>query len=153
MSSESLDCYILPSAGTPLLLPVETVSEVVAKPVIEQLESAPASWMKGHVNWRNQRLPVLSYAGLHDAKLKDKPADDEDALMVVLNPIPNAARKTYSGLFCHGEVKKITIEPNLEFSELSEKMDKRYVEAVVKIGDAEFIIPKLVALGVAFSYF
>jgi len=153
MSSESLDCYILPSAGTPLLLPVETVSEVVAKPVIEQLESAPASWMKGHVNWRNQRLPVLSYAGLHDAKLKDKPADDDDALMVVLNPIPNAARKTYSGLFCHGEVKKITIEPNLEFSELSEKMDKRYVEAVVKIGDAEFIIPKLVALGVAFSYF
>ena len=153
MSSESLDCYILPSAGTPLLLPVETVSEVVAKPVIEQLESAPASWMKGHVNWRNQRLPVLSYAGLHDAKLKDKPADDDDALMVVLNPIPNAARKTYSGLFCHGEVKKITIEPNLEFSELSEKMDKRYVEAVVKIGDAEFIVPKLVALGVAFSYF
>ena len=153
MSNESLDCYIVPSAGTSLLLPVETVSEIIAKPVIEPLESAPASWMKGHVNWRNQRLPILSYAGLHDVKLKDKSADSDDALMVVLNPIPNAARKTYSGLFCHGEVKKISVEPNLEFSELSEKLDKRYVEAVVKIGDTEFIIPKLVALGVAFSYF
>lgn len=153
MSTESLDCYILPSVGLPLLLPVESVSEVVAKPVIEQLSSAPASWMKGHVNWRNQRLPVLSYAGLHDAKLKDKPADAKDALLVVLNPIPNAARKTYSGLFCHGEVKRVSVEPNLEFSELPENMDKRYVEAVVKIGETEFIIPKLVALGVAFSYF
>jgi len=153
MTTEALDCYILPSAGTPLLLPVEAVSEIVAKPIIEELENAPASWMKGHVNWRNQRLPILSYAGLHDAKVKDKSPEEDDALMVVLNPIPNAARKTYSGLFCHGEVKRIGVEPNLKFSNLSEKMDKRYVEAVVKIGETEFIIPKLVALGVAFSYF
>jgi len=153
MSTQTLDCYILPSANMPLLIPVETVSEVIGKPEIEALENAPASWMKGHVNWRNQRLPVLSYAGLHDAKMKDKSEAEDDALLVVLNPIPNAARKTYSGLFCHGEVKRITVEPNLEFGEIPEKMDKRYVEAVVKVGDSEFVIPKLVALGVAFSYF
>lgn len=153
MSTQTLDCYILPSARMPLLLPVETISEVVAKPEIEMLAKAPASWMKGHVNWRNQRLPVLSYAGLHDAKSTDKSPSAKDALLVVLNPIPNAARKTYSGLFCHGEVKRITVEPNLEFGEIPENMDKRYVEAVVKIGNTEFIVPKLVALGVAFSYF
>jgi len=153
MSTQTLDCYILPSAHTPLLLPVETVSEVVAKPEIEMLENAPASWMKGHVNWRTQRLPVLSYDGLHDAKHKDKNANAADALLVVLNPIPNAARKTYSGLFCHGEVKRITVEPNMEFSDVSDHMDKRYVEAIVKIGETEFVVPKLVALGVAFSYF
>jgi chemosensory pili system protein ChpC len=153
MSTESLDCYILPSVNMPLLLPVEAVSEVVAKPEIETLEKAPASWMKGHVNWRNQRLPVLSYPGLHDAKLKDKDASAQDALLVVLNPIPNAARKTYSGLFCHGEVKRIEVEPNLEFGEIPDNMDKRYIEAIVKVGDTEFVIPKLVALGVAFSYF
>jgi chemotaxis signal transduction protein len=153
MSTQTLDCYILPSAKMPLLLPVETISEVVAKPEIEMLTKAPANWMKGHVNWRNQRLPVVSYAALHDAKLKDKSASASDSLLVVLNPIPNAARKTYSGLFCHGEVKKITVEPNLEFGEVPEDMDKRYIEAVVKIGGTEFIVPKLVALGVAFSYF
>ena len=153
MSTQILDCYILPSAKIPLLLPVETISEVVAKPQIEMLANAPASWMKGHVNWRNQRLPVLSYAGLHDAKSKDKSASAKDSLLVVLNPIPKAARKTYAGLFCHGEVRRITVEPDLEFGELPEGMDKRYVEAVVKIGDTAFIVPKLVALGVAFSYF
>lgn len=153
MTTETLDCYILPSAGLPLLLPVETVSEIVAKPEIEALESAPASWMKGHVSWRNQRLPVLSYSGLHDANKKEKSDKAKDSLLVVLNPIPNAARKTYAGLFCHGEVKKITVEPNLEFGSIPESMDKRYVEAVVKIGDSELVVPKLVALGVAFSYF
>ncbi len=153
MSTETLDCYILPSANAPLLLPVETVSEIVAKPQIEMLEKAPASWMKGHVNWRNQRLPVLSYAGLHDSKQKDKSAKAKDSLLVVLNPIPNAARKTYSGLFCHGEVKRISVEPNLEFGTVPENMDKRYVEAVIKLGEMELVVPKLVALGVAFSYF
>ena len=153
MSTETLDCYILPSVNMPLLLPVETISEVVAKPEVEMLENAPASWMKGHVNWRTQRLPVLSYDGLHDAAFKGKSDQADDSLLVVLNPIPNAARKTYSGLHCHGEVKRITVEPNMEFGEVPEDMDKRYVEAVVRIGGTDFIIPKLVALGVAFSYF
>lgn len=153
MSTETLDCYILPSAKIPLLLPVETISDVVAKPEIEMLTKAPASWMKGHVNWRNQRLPVVSYDSLHDAKLKTKSASADDSLLVVLNPIPNAARKTYSGLLCHGDVKKVTVEPNMGLGDVPEGMDKRYIEAVIKIGDTVFIVPKLVALGVAFSYF
>ena len=41
----------------------------------------------------------------------------------------------------------------MEFAEVPENMDKRYIEAVVKIGDRMLLIPKLVALGVAFSYF
>ena len=72
---------------------------------------------------------------------------------MVLNPIPNAARKSYSGLLCYGDVKRISVEENLEFSELPEGMDKRYVEAVIKVGDTDFVVPKLVALSVALSYF
>ena len=153
MAKETLACYILPTLPLPLLLPRDCVAQVVSEPQLQYLDNPPASWMKGHVNWRNQRLPVLSYPSLHDAKFKDKSVSAEDALLVVLNPIPNAARKTYAGLFCHGEVKRITVEPSLEFGEMPENADKRYVEAVVKIGGSEFLVPKLVALGVAFSYF
>ena len=148
---EKLDCYILPSAPLPIILPVESVSEVVAKPEVEALESAPASWMQGHVNWRNQRLQVISYASLHDADLDESGA--AKPILVVLNPIPNAARKSYSGLLCYGDVKRISVEENLEFSDLPEGMDKRYVEAVIKVGDTDFVVPKLVALSVALSYF
>lgn len=151
MSTQTLDCYILPSSPLPLMLPVECVSEIVAKPLVEKLSSAPASWMQGHVNWQTQRLPVLSYGGLHDPELDE--SNQKKPILVVLNPIPNAARKTYSGLMCYGDVKRITVEPNMAFSDLPEGLDKRYVEAVVRVGKSDFVVPKLVALGVAFSYF
>jgi len=134
-----------------MILPVESVSEVVAKPQIDALESAPAKWMQGHVNWRNQRIPVLSYAGLHDPELDETGA--AKPILVVLNPIPNAARKSYSGLLCYGDVKRISVEPSMVFADLPDGMDKRYVEAVIRVGDKEFAVPKLVALGVALSYF
>lgn len=135
---------------------------MVAKPLIEGLESAPAQWMQGHVNWRNQRLPVMDFGGLHtfaasaDGK-KDKSDKktkaSSDELLVVLNPIPGAARKAYSALLCRGDVQQVSLEPNLNFTDLPEGVDKRYVEAVIEIDQQTFIVPKLTAIAVAFSYF
>jgi hypothetical protein len=151
MSEQTIDCFILPSEPLPLLLPKECVASVMAKPEIDAMVKAPASWMRGHVNWENQRLPVLSYPALHnpesDESKKRKPH------LVVLNPIPNAARKTYSGLICYGDIQEVTLSPDLEFVDLPESVDKRYVDAIIKVGEKDFIIPKLAALGVAFSYF
>lgn len=162
MSSQTLDCYILPTAPKPLLLPSECVAEVVAKPEIEGLETAPAKWMQGHVNWRNQRLPVMDFGGLHtfaasgDGKKDDTKSQAPEGgteLLVVLNPIPGAARKAYSALLCKGDVQQVSIEPNLSFAELPEGVDKRYVDAVIEIDEQLFIVPKLTAIAVAFSYF
>ncbi len=159
MSSEKLDCYILPANPKPLLLPVECVAEVVAKPIVEELETAPAQWMQGHVNWRNQRLPVMDYSGLHalaggnKEQEKGKKSTKGDDLLVVLNPIPGAARKAYSALLCHGDVQQISVEPNLEFGETPDGTDKRYVESIIDIEGESFIVPKLTAVAVAFTYF
>ncbi len=160
MSSQTLDCYILPTAPRPLLLPLECVAEVVAKPIIEGLETAPAKWMQGHVNWRNQRLPVMDFGGLHAfaaGKTNEQEASDEEAdndeLLVVLNPIPGAARKAYSALLCRGVVQQISVEPNLSFADTPDGVDKRYVDAIIDIEGQSFIVPKLTAIAVAFSYF
>jgi chemotaxis signal transduction protein len=151
MSTQSLDCYILPSTPMPIILPVECVAEIVAEPVIEALTAAPASWMQGHVNWRNQRLPVMSYSGLHNPELDE--SKKSKPLLVVLNPIPGAARKAYSALLCFGDAQKIAVEPNLAFGEIPEGGDRRYIESVIKLDETEFIVPKLTSLSVAFSYF
>lgn len=134
-----------------MLLPKECIASVVAKPEIESIIDAPASWMQGHVNWENQRLPVLSFGALHDADLDESKKSKPH--LVILNPIPNAARKTYSGLICYGDIQEITLQPNLEFADTPESIDKRYIDAVIKIGETDFMVPKLAALGVAFSYF
>ena len=151
MSEQTIDCFILPSEPLPLLLPKECIASIMAKPVIDAMKKAPASWMRGHVNWENQRLPVLSYAALHNAEAdesgKNKPH------LVVLNPIPNAARKSYSGLICYGDIQEVTLSTDLEFVDLPESVDKRYVDATIKVGEQSFLVPKLAALGVAFTYF
>ena len=68
------------------------------------MNDAPANWMKGHVNWRNQRLPVLSFSSLQDASIDE--SRKKKPHLVVLNPIPHAARKAYSGLlwYCSGDL-------------------------------------------------
>jgi len=151
MSTQTLNCYIVPSFPTSLMLPVECVAEVGGKPEIEALENAPAKWMQGHVNWRNQRLPVISFDSLLDSDLDQ--SDKSNPILVVLNPIPNAARKAYSGMLCHGDVQKVTVEPDMEFGDSPSGGDRRYVEAVIKVGESDFVVPRLTALGVAFSYF
>lgn len=151
MSDQTIDCYIIPSAPAPLLMPVECIAEVTVKPLIEELSDASASWMIGHVNWRTQRLPVMSYETLHDPDFKSN--GQAEPHLVVLNPIPNAARKAYSGLLCHGEVKQITVDTTLDFSDLDGDIDRRYIDGMVKIGKDDYVVPKLAALGVAFSYF
>ena len=151
MSDQKIDCYIIPSAPLPMILPIECVAEIAAKPELKELSNAPAKWMKGHANWRNQRIPVLSYSLLLDASIDE--SRKKKAHLVVLNPIPHAARKAYSGLMCYGDIKQITVEPNMDFADKEGKIDRRYVDGIIKIGKKEFIVPKLAALGVAFSYF
>jgi len=151
MSDKKIDCYIIPSVPLSVILPVECVAEIAAKPVIEPLEEAPAKWMQGHANWHNQRIPVLSYASLQDSDVDESRKTEPH--IIVLKPIPNAARKAYSGLLCYGQIQQITVEPDIKSVEIPEEMDRRYVDGLVEVGDQTFIIPKLSSLGVAFSYF
>lgn len=150
MSDAKIDCYILPSVPLPMLLPVECVAEVIKNPVIESLSKAPANWMKGHVNWRNQRLPLMSYETLLDTGLEQ--SKQKQPCLVVLNAVPDAARKAYSGLLCDGDVNKISVDSKVDYADLPEGLDKRYVESVVRIDKKDFIIPKLTSLAVAFTY-
>jgi chemotaxis signal transduction protein len=150
MSNAKIECYVIPSLPLPVLLPVECVAEIVKKPIIEPLSKAPTSWMKGHVNWQNQRLPLMSFESL---LVKDvKQPDNTKPSMVVLNAIPDAARKAYSGLLCYGDIDIIEVDSKVEYAELPKELDKRYVESVLRFDKKEYIVPKLTSLAVAFTY-
>jgi len=151
MAKESVICYAIPALPHPLLIPVEGVAAVLKNPQLEKMSEARASWMRGHVTWNNQRLPVLSYTSLHDSKYDD--SKESNLNIVVLNPIPDAVRKAYSGLLCHGELQQVGIDDRSTFCDRPDNMDKRYIEGVLEQEGTIYIIPKLSALEVAFSYF
>jgi len=151
MVDKTLQCYAIPGQPLSILLPIECVAEVVANPDIVARKDAPVNWMHGQVNWQNQLVSVMSYSALHDTKLDE--SKKRKPHLVVLNPIPDAARKAYTSLICYGDIKELTIDSAAVYQEIPDDLDRRYVEAVVGIGDDSYVIPKLDALGVAFSYF
>jgi len=156
MSTDTVDCYILPAEPLPLLLPADCIADVVEYPEITALENVTANWMTGHVTWNNQRLSVMSYSALLDPTLnesKKRKSKKRRPHLVVLNPIPDAVRKAYTGIICYGDIEQVHIGSDVEFTALPEGVDKRYVDGVMQASEKQFIVPRLTALAVAFSYF
>ena len=151
MANNSIDLYVLPALPMPLVLPVECIAAVVDDPELQSMTAAQTNWMKGYVIWQNQHVPVISYSAL--LRPDQDESNIENAHLVVLNPIPDAARKAFSGLLCFGDVTQQSVQTDIEYDELPKDADRRYIDAVVKIDGQRYIIPKLTALGVAFSYF
>ena len=147
----TLQCYLIPCLPLPLLLPFECVAEIVEGPEIEALEKGAAPWMIGHTDWQSQRIPVMSYSALQNAEFD--PENRTDQFLVVLKPVPSAARKAFSGLICDGRINQIEVDQNVAMEKASVSVDNRYVEAVVSIAGEQYVIPKLSAISVAFSYF
>jgi len=151
MSDKEIQCYIIPSVPMPLLLPLECIAEIVAKPAVEPLNDAAESWMKGHVNWRNQHLPVISFSSLHDSSIDE--SFEKKPHLVVLNPIAKSSRKKYSGLLCYGDIEQVVVDRNLNYAHLDGDIDLTYIDGIVSLNKKDLIVPKLGALGDQYTKF
>lgn len=147
--NNSLSCYIIPGQDFDCIIPQSCVADVVAQPEVMRLEKASAGWIVGHCLWQHQRLSVLQLDKLLNAK---QDSEVKNAMLVVLTPIADSARLVYSSLLCDGDVKQIEIDSTAVFTDTPEGLDRRYVEKAVLFQDETYIIPKLPALAVAFSY-
>lgn len=147
-----MDCYQIPALPLPLLLPVECVADIVEAPTVTALKEARADWMVGSLVWENQRVSLLSFSALCSPTVEQTDTEQVGSI-VVLNPVPGAARQSYSGLACYSSVSKVVVNEQMEFVDMPDEVDRRYAEAAVSFDDQTYIIPKLSALAVAFSYF
>lgn len=59
-TSHILPCVMIPMSERQLLLPNVSVAEIVDCNHIEARDDAPV-WLLGDLDWRGQRLPVISY--------------------------------------------------------------------------------------------
>ncbi|HEW97842.1 MAG: hypothetical protein DRR16_25065 [Candidatus Parabeggiatoa sp. nov. 3] len=61
MSNDSVvRCLLIPIKGEQLLLPSAVIAEISPYKQHEQLDNNPPKWLLGVINWRNQRIPLLS---------------------------------------------------------------------------------------------
>lgn len=61
--SASITCMMLPIQARTLLVPLANIAEMAAVAPIFPDNSGP-NWFLGHYNWRNQRVPLISFERL-----------------------------------------------------------------------------------------
>lgn len=147
--NNTLSCYIIPGQDFDCIIPQSCVADVVVQPEITRLEKASAGWIIGHSLWQHQRLSVLQLDKLLNAKLD---TSVKRPMLAILTPIAGSARLVYSALLCDGDVKQIDIDSSATFIDTPEGLDRRYIEKAVEFQGETYLIPKLPALAVAFSY-
>lgn len=63
LSSAEVDSLFVPLSGRSLLVPMAAVAEVVQQ-IDCQLDDHQPPWLQGWIDWRTQRIPLLSFESL-----------------------------------------------------------------------------------------
>jgi chemosensory pili system protein ChpC len=108
-TTTTLHCVLIPMNHRQLLLPNVSIAEVVDHDTHLSGDEGP-DWLAGYLDWRGQKLPVISYEG----------ANEQEALIpgagrgriVVLNTIgPNHDRLPFLALVTRGIPSQTRLEP------------------------------------------
>lgn len=150
MSESNIQCVKIDSQPYAFVLPKESIAQVLETPEIVSEASQQAAWMSGYVLWNGQEIPLMCIESLVDATFERPQVTPS---VVILNPMPKTARKSYGAILSFGEVKEIKVPDTIEDAPVPEDFDRRYCEAAFTLHGETLIIPRLAALGVAFSYF
>ncbi|WNO09362.1 chemotaxis protein CheW [Teredinibacter sp. KSP-S5-2] len=142
-----IPCLILPLVDCNLLLPTVTVAEMVSHKPLEKRPDAP-DWFLGYFDWRNTKVPVLSYEVLNGSA--STPMNPKGRIAVLNNTginekLPFVAIPT-QGIPRLSRVGKEDIIEN-------DEIRKRPVDLMqVKVGVEELVIPDIAALENAYLH-
>jgi chemosensory pili system protein ChpC len=101
-----VNALLLPVSETSLLVPMSAVAEVVGSGISVFPLDKPDPKIYGWINWRNQRLPLLSFEGISGAL----PVDfDTHSLVVILNAIESASSRGFYGLALQGFPRRVKV--------------------------------------------
>lgn len=108
-TTRTLPCVLIPMNNRQLLLPNVSIAEVVDHDASLSAGQGP-DWLVGYLEWRGQKLPVISYEG----------ANEQEAIVpgagrgriVVLNTIgPNHDRLPFLAIVTQGIPSQTRLEP------------------------------------------
>lgn len=93
LSSAEVDSLFVPLSGYNLLVPMAAVAEVVHQ-IDCQPDDQPPLWRQGWINWRTQRIPLLSFESL----IGDERAmlGDRAMALVLYRILPDGLSKFYA---------------------------------------------------------
>jgi len=134
---QELSSLLLPLADGQLLVPVDTLSEVIAMQAPVAAYDAPA-WYLGELNWREQRLPLLSFEVMRGRPLA---AASDSGRIAVLNSGNPQGDLPFFALVLQGTPRLVRVTPE-ELA--SREQPRRQGELMhVALSGEEAVIPDL----------
>jgi chemosensory pili system protein ChpC len=139
---DAMACYVLPIQGGVLLVPSISIAEIAPVAPIFPDNSGP-DWFLGHYNWRNKRVPLISFEKL--TREQGGGINPNGRIALFKNTGDNL-EVGFLAIPTQGIPREVTVSPDaLEDSQNSIRLGP-YETICVKFEDEEMIIPNLGAL-------
>ncbi|WP_095146100.1 chemotaxis protein CheW [Pseudomonas sp. Irchel s3b6] len=146
--SSHLIGLLLPLADRTLILPNVAVAELIDyQPGAFDLDSPP--WYLGQVNWRDRKIPLLSF----ESACGQKTVIGERARIVVLNTLSGRPNLKFIALLVQGIPRSYKLDSQLSYVDVPlcslEKAAVQVADQVAKVPDLLALEELLVGAGLA----
>ncbi|MBX2858948.1 MAG: chemotaxis protein CheW [Cellvibrionaceae bacterium] len=138
---DEIACLLLPLVDLTLLIPTVTVAEMAPMRPVQSVEGFP-DWLVGFYDWRQIKVPVISYESINGSTRHPL---NPDGRMAVLNNTGVDKNLPYIAIPTQGipRMARVT-EPDI--NEHLNRNKRSFDLMSVKIGAEELAIPDIAAL-------
>jgi chemosensory pili system protein ChpA (sensor histidine kinase/response regulator) len=137
-NKEVIRSVLLPMNNGRLLLPNAAVAEIIPYSTPEYQDSSP-EWCLGSMDWRGQRIPLISYESLSGGSV---PAVSRRTRIAVCNAISGMSGVQFFGLVCSQIPRLIRVNSdNVRIAD--EQSDLPTVLQDVMLGEVRATIPRI----------
>ncbi|WP_438950927.1 chemotaxis protein CheW [Porticoccus sp.] len=137
--SSEVDSLFVPLSGQSLLVPMTAVAEVVQQ-IDCQADDHQPPWLQGWINWRTQRIPLLSFESLvGDEQIT---LGDRAMALVLYRILPDGLSQFYA-LQIQDFPHLIRLADDGMLQQVSLPALSPYALMMVAIGEQQLLIPDL----------
>ncbi|WP_045856019.1 chemotaxis protein CheW [Teredinibacter purpureus] len=136
-----IPCLLVPLLDNILILPTVSVAEMASMHPLTAIDNAPP-WLLGYYEWRNIKVPVVSYEGLNGGSVTPL---NPQGRMAVLNNTGVDERLAFVAIPTQGIPRMVRIHEKDIVENTSEAV-KAYDDMHIKLGLEEFTLPNIAAI-------
>lgn len=136
---EAIHCLTIPLYDETVMLPNSAIAEVVSYIVPEVVDNAP-EWFLGYVNWRDYRVPLISFEAISGKDVK--PAKKKSQI-AVLNTLNGNTQVPYIGILTQGIPSLAIVQEQGLENKNTNNDERQSIAAIVEVGGVEVLIPNI----------
>lgn len=137
--TDIVNCLLIPLTGGIALLPNTAVAEVVSYQNTEQDSNGP-EWFLGYLNWRDYRVPIISFESAIGGEVSKPAAQSRIAIMNTLN---GSSKVPYIGILSQGIPQLRVVSDSAIVPDDAVSVPASSVASYAKFDDADVMIPDI----------